>query len=83
MRLLIALTSPIDGAVDPPVELMTPLPSIVTVEPSTLTPPRVPLAVTPAVGSVYPPALALSSPVAASIVRPVPTLIPPRTDADA
>ena len=48
----VALTSPIDGAVDPPVELMTPLPSIVTVEPSTLTPPRVPLAVTPAVGSV-------------------------------
>ena len=78
-----ALTSPIDGAVDPPVELMTPLPSIVTVEPSTLTPPRVPLAVTPAVGNVYAPALALRTPVAASIVRLEPTLIPPRTVADA
>ena len=48
----VALTSPIEGVVDPPDELMTPLPSIVMVVPSTLTPPLVPLAVTPAVGSV-------------------------------
>ena len=79
----VALTSPIDGTVDPPEELITELASMVIVDPSTLTPPRVPLAVVPAVGNVYPPALALSSPVAASIVRPVPTFIPPRTDADA
>ena len=44
--------SVIDGVVLPAFAVITPAPSIVIELPSTLTPPRVPLAVVPAIGNV-------------------------------
>ena len=49
---VVPVRSSIDGTVVPPCAVMTPLPSIVTVVPSTLTPPSVPPAPCPAVGRV-------------------------------